>query len=129
MKLTKATTELICELEQIIGNQCYNPNSLNGYTLEEGLEFRYPVWYENKEGDDTKTSYKIREIDKSKIGTSRYKFGSNHLYIGEAIVNALEHLERKYGLDFNVNKKYNGWDIIAELFNLSRKKISLLVCS
>ena len=101
MKLTKATTELICELEQIIGNQTYNPNSLNGYTLEEGLEFRYPVWYENKEGDDTKTSYKIRDIDKSKIGTIRYKFGSNHLYIGEAIVNALEHLERKYGLDFN----------------------------
>ena len=101
MKLTKATTNLICELEQIIGNQCYNPNSLNGYTLEEGLEFRYPVWYENKEGDDTKTSYKIRDIDKSKIGTIRYKFGSNHLYIGEAIVNALEHLERKYGLDFN----------------------------
>jgi hypothetical protein len=101
MKLTKATTELICELEQIIGNQCYNPNSLNGYTLEEGLEFRYPVWYENKEGRDIKTSYKIRDIDKSKIGTIRYKFGSNHLYIGEAIVNALEHLERKYGLDFN----------------------------
>ena len=101
MKLTKATTELICELERIIGSQCYNPNSLNGYTLEEGLEFRYPVWYENKEGDDTKTSYKIRDIDKSKIGTIRYKFGSNHLYIGEAIVNALVHLENKYGLDFN----------------------------
>ena len=101
MKLTKATTDLICELEQIIGNQCYNPNSLNGYTLEEGLEFRYPVWYENKEGYDTKTSYRIRDIDKSKIGTIRYKFGSNHLYIGEAIVNTLEHLERKYGLDFN----------------------------
>ena len=101
MKLTKATTDLICELEQIIGNQCYNPNSLNGYTLEEGLEFRYPVWYENKEGDDTKTSYKIRDIDKSKIGTIRYKLGSNHLYIGEAIINALEYLERQYGLDFN----------------------------
>ena len=101
MKLTKATTELICELERIIGSQCYNPNSLNGYTLEEGLEFRYPVWYENKEGDDTKTSYKIRDIDKSKIGTIRYKFGSNHLYIGEAIVNVLAHLENKYGLDFN----------------------------
>ena len=101
MKLTKATTELICELERIIGSQCYNPNSLNGYTLEEGLEFRYPVWYENKEGDDTKTSGRIKKIDKSKIGTIRYKFGSNHLYIGEAIINALEYLERQYGLDFN----------------------------
>ncbi len=60
MKLTKATTDLICELEKIIGNQCYNPNSLNGYTWEEGLEFRYPVWYENKEGYDTKTSGRIK---------------------------------------------------------------------
>lgn len=101
MKLTKATTDLICELERIIGSQCYNPNSLNGYTWEEGLEYRYPVWYENKEGLDTKVSYKIRDIDKSKIGTIRYKFGSNHLYIGEAIINALEYLEKKYGLDFN----------------------------
>ena len=101
MKLTKATTELICELEQIIGSQTYNPNSLNGYTLEEGLEYRYPVWYENKEGRDTKTSYRIRDVDKSKIGTIRYKFGSNHLYIGAAIIDALQYLERKYGLDFN----------------------------
>lgn len=101
MKLTKATTELICELEYIIGNQCYNPNSLNGYTWEEGLEFRYPVWYENKEGDDDRTSGKIRNIDKSKISSIRYKFGSNHLYIGEAIIKALEFLESKYDLDFN----------------------------
>ena len=101
MKLTKMTTDLICELEYIIGSQCYNPNSLNGYTLEEGCEFRYPVCYENKDGVDTKTSYKIRNIDKSKIDTIRYKFGSNHLYIGEAIIKVLDLLENKYDLDFN----------------------------
>lgn len=101
MKLTKATTDLICELEYIIGNQCYNQNSLNGYTLEEGCEFRYPVYYENNEGDDTRTRSVIKNIDKSKINTIRYKFGSNHLYIGEAIFEVLERLESKYGLDFN----------------------------
>ena len=101
MKLTKATTDLICELEYIIGNQCYNPNSLNGYTLEEGCEFRYPVSYENNEGDDSRTRSIIKNIDKSKINTIRYKFGSNHLYIGVAILEVLERLERKYGLDFN----------------------------
>lgn len=101
MKLTKATTELICELEYIIGNQCYNPNSLNGYTLEEGCEFRYPVSYENSESDDTRTRSLIKSIDKSKINTIRYKFGSNHLYIGVAILKVLERLESKYGLDFN----------------------------
>lgn len=101
MKLTKATTELICELERIIGGQCYNPNSLNGYTMEEGCEFRYPVSYENKEGIDTRTRYKITDIDKSKIDTIRYKFGSNHLYIGIAIKKVLETLESEYGLNFN----------------------------
>lgn len=101
MKITKATTDLICELEYIIGNQCYNPNSLNGYTLEEGCEFRYPVSYENSEGDDTRTRYIIKNIDKSKINTIRYKFGSNHLYIGIAILKVLERLESKYDIDFN----------------------------
>ena len=31
----------------------------------------------------------------------KYKFGSNHLYIGDGIVKVLEHLENVYGLDFN----------------------------
>ena len=101
MKLTKGTTELICELERIIGNECYNPNSYNGYTLEEGCEFRYPVWYENKDGNDTKTYSQISNIDKSKINTIRYKFGSNFLYIGLAIKEVLERLEARFGLDFN----------------------------
>lgn len=101
MKLTKASIELICELEYIIGNKCYNPNSLNGYTLEEGLEYRYPVSYVDKEGNDTRTRGTIRSIKKDDINTIRYKFGSNHLYIGAAIVNVLEHLETVYGLDFN----------------------------
>ncbi len=35
MKLTKTTMDLVCELEQIIGSQCYNPNSLYGLTTEE----------------------------------------------------------------------------------------------
>ena len=101
MKLTKATTELICELEYIIGSQCYNPNSVNGYTMEEGRKFRYPVSYENEEGKDTKTRHKISDIDSSKINTIRYKFGSNNLNIGIAIKKVLETLENEYGLDIN----------------------------
>lgn len=101
MKITKTTTKLICDLEFIIGNTCYNPNSLNGFTLEEGLEYRYPVSYVDKDGDDTRTRGIIRNIKKADIDTMRYKFGSNHLFIGAAIVNVLEHLETVYGLDFN----------------------------
>lgn len=101
MKLTKATTELICELEKIIGNECYNPNSFDGWTLEEGCSFRYPVTYNNKDGEEYKTKYIIKDMTKDRIDTMRYKFGSNNLFIGSAIAKVLNRLEEKYGLDFN----------------------------
>lgn len=101
MKLTKDTTKLVCELERIIGDECYNPNSYDGWACVEGCSFRYPVCYENKSGDDAKTRWTITDLDKTKINTVRYKFGSNHLFVGIAVVKVLEHLEEKYGLDFN----------------------------
>lgn len=101
MKLTKKTIELICDLERIIGRECYNPNSLNGYTWEEGCSFRYPVWYETPSGTDVSTKARINAMDKAHIDTIRYKFGSNHLYIGNAIVNVLNHLEATYGISFD----------------------------
>lgn len=101
MELTDENIRLIRELELLVGCQCYNPNSLNGYTLEEGRQFRYPVWYTNKEGDDRPTKGEITNIDADGIDTIRYKFGSNHLYIGSALKHVLDHLERTYGLDFN----------------------------
>ena len=30
----------------------------------------------------------------------------------------------KFGLDFKIDKNRTGWDVIAELFNISRKKLS-----
>lgn len=101
MKLTKKTINLICELEQVIGNECYNPNSLNGWTLEEGCSFRYPVTYENKEEEEMKSKGIIKDMDKSRINTMRYKFGSNNLFIGSAIVKVLERLEQKYDISFD----------------------------
>lgn len=101
MKLTKKSIELICELEKIIGNECYNPNSLNGWTLEEGCSFRYPVTYNDKDDEEHKTRYIVQGIDKDLVHTMRYKFGSNNLFIGNAIIKVLERLEEKYGIDFN----------------------------
>lgn len=43
MKKTQNIANLIAELEYIIGDSCYNPNSYDGYIGEEGCEFRYPV--------------------------------------------------------------------------------------
>lgn len=99
MKLTKKTLQLICELERQIGEECYNPNSFDGWTLEEGCSYRYPVTYKDKEGVEHKTSYLMKNIDKTSIDTIRYKFGSNNLFIGHGIINVLHYLEDKYGLD------------------------------
>jgi hypothetical protein len=107
MKLNKATIDLICELERIIGAECYNPNSFDGWTLEEGRSFRYPVSYENKDGLARKTRLRVENMDKDHINSIRYVFGSNNLFIGSAIVRVLERLEQKYGLDFDELVKGN----------------------
>ena len=106
MKVDKNIAELICELEYLIGTQTYNPNSYNGWTGEEGCGFRYPVNYckskENLEAHTlTKTRSQINYIDPACIGTMKYAFGSNHLYIGDGIVEVLSYLERIYNIDFN----------------------------
>lgn len=101
MKLTKKTIELICELEKIIGNQCYNPNSYNGYTMEYGKDFRYPVHYKGKDKLWHKTSYMVQDINKDGVSSMYYSFGSNQLNVGNALVKILERLEREYDLDFD----------------------------
>ncbi|MBR6197176.1 MAG: hypothetical protein IKQ72_06185 [Bacteroidaceae bacterium] len=104
MKLTKKTIKLLCELEYIIGDECYNPNSVNGYTLEEGCSFRYPITYNNKDDKEEKTRWKINDMDAKRINSMRYKFGSNNLYIGSALVKVLNKLEEEYGIDFDKKK-------------------------
>lgn len=101
MKLTKKTVNLICELENMIGNSCYNPNSYDGWTQESGCSFRYPITYTGKDGDEHKSYSKVGDMDKDRIRSMRYRFGSNHLYIGDALINILDYLEEHYGLDFN----------------------------
>lgn len=101
MKLTKKTIDLICELEKTIGDSCYNPESVNGWTLEEGCSFRYPVTYEAKDGKECKTRCTITDMDKNRINSVRYKFGANNLFIGNAIIKVLERLERKYNISFD----------------------------
>ena len=117
MKLTQELTDLICELEYMIGDQCYNPNSYDGYTGDEGCSYRYPVYtYTDKSTDEL---VKIRGHVNSRswdfYGTvtpdlvrgMRYKFGSNHLYIGEALYRVLEMLQTRYGLNFTaLEEKY-----------------------
>ena len=107
MKLDNNTIELICELEYLIGRECYNPKSYNGRTGDEGCSYRYPVYYYMSEEDEfeSKTWRNIaqaeEEFTKLMISTMKYKFGSNHLFIGSGLYNVLSALEERYGIDFN----------------------------
>lgn len=113
MKINENIAKLICKLEYKIGSQCYNPNSYDGWTGADGCEFRYPVHIYPKKGADDPV--KIRdEISKSyiyqyyqgeyteqNIRSMKYKFGSNHLFIGCGLIDVMEFLEERYGIDFN----------------------------
>lgn len=106
MKINKALAHVICTIENIIGNQTYNPHSYNGWTGEEGCGYKYPVSYCKTKSDfnnhiATKTKDEIIYIDPECVETMKYVFGSNHLYIGDGIVDVLEFLEQRYGLNFN----------------------------
>lgn len=94
----KNKIELINELEYLIGNSCYNPNSYDGWNDIEGCSFRYPVWYGE---NDNRTRFKVSCKSMDDVRSMRYKFGSNHLYIGEALLEVLNYLEEKYDIDFN----------------------------
>ena len=120
MKLTKKTAKLVCDLEYLIGSRCYNANSYNGWTGDEGCDFRYPVKVEigytpkrmkvDERGfvREDLNEYKIRgnvysshpEIRPKDVISLKYKIGSNELYIGAGIIDILDFLEERYNLDF-----------------------------
>lgn len=110
MKIDKKIASLIAELEYEIGKQCYNPNSYDGYTGITGRCFRYPVCI-LEENDNKKVMYKthkkFEDLQPEQIDNLVYRFGSNYLYIGQALVKVLELLEEEYGLDFNLGETEN----------------------
>lgn len=102
MNLTNEIAKLICEIEYLIGNECCNPNSYDGYTCELGCEYRYPVYIFNNElNTPTKYYGKVVCNVPNHIKTMKYKFGSNHLLIGKGLINVLTMLEERYDINFN----------------------------
>lgn len=107
MIATKNMVKVLMELEYEVGKHCYNRNSYNGWTGEEGLSYRYPVHYcktkkDLEEHKLSKTRNQITNIEPYCIQTIKYKFGSNDLFIGNALVDVLSALEERYNLDFNL---------------------------
>lgn len=117
MKLNENTAELMSEIEFLIGSECYNPNSYDGYTMVEGREFRYPVVVTKTDENGNVLDYKVRGqladnfyycngyYDTNDMKSGRYKFGSNHLYICLGIIKSLSLLEKRYGLNFEELEK------------------------
>ena len=113
MKLTKKMFKVMADLEHLIGSECYNPNSYDGWNDIDGCDFRYPINVPDKDGEYAKIRTNIYDsvlIDNKNLNADsflymKYKFGSNELYIGQGIISALEYLENRYGLDFNELEK------------------------
>ena len=113
MKLTKKMCGVIADIEYLIGSECYNPNSYDDWNDIEGCDFRYPVNVPNEAGEFTKIRSKItdsyllepKDITPKSIKFMKYKFGSNELFVGRGIINTLEYLEKRYGIDFNELEK------------------------
>lgn len=107
MKIGPEMAKLICELEYLLGGECYNPSSYDGWTGSEGLEYRYPV-YALKDPESNELS-KFRgnvaesanRFSERTVRTMKYKFGANHLFVGNGIKKVLEAIEERYDLDFN----------------------------
>ena len=109
VKVDKGIVRLISELEEKIGNSCYNPNSYDGWREEYGAEFRYPVWYKkSSNAEEEKTNWLIPvNLSPKMISSIYYKFGSNHLLIGSGLVRLLQMIETRYGISINeLEKRY-----------------------
>lgn len=109
MTLDDEMCKLIADLEYLVGSECYNPKSYDGWKDVEGCAYRYPVCIPDERGEYTKTKYRIRtelsydnkDLTPKIISNIKYRFGANELYIGRGIINILDRLERRYGIDFN----------------------------
>lgn len=105
MKLDKSMCPLVADLEYIIGSSCYNPNSYDGNTGDEGCSYKYPIFVPTAPYP-TKTRINLNramrgELSPDDVWAMRYKFGSNHLYVGQAIIKLLQYLEDRYQIRFN----------------------------
>ena len=113
MEWNDDVAKLIFQLEYLIGSECYNPNSYDGWTGIEGLDYRYPVYiFPNEDAEEpvkSKTNLAESrvypevydgEYGMKNVRSMKYKFGSNHLFIGIGLIKVLEELEERYGISF-----------------------------
>ena len=113
MKLTEDICKVIADMEYLIGSECYNPSSYDGWNDIEGCAFRYPVNVLDSEGKYRKIRSNINKsfyfddenINEYTVNHMKYKFGANEMFVGKGLARTLEYLEERYGLNFNELEK------------------------
>ncbi|USF86383.1 hypothetical protein [Candidatus Endoriftia persephonae] len=92
--------QILIELEDIVGNECYNGNIQNysswGELESEGRSFRYPVKFFDGKKEHKKWNV-TKDIPSEELITGYYPFGANELNIYRALHKVLKHLEKNYG--------------------------------
>ena len=109
MKLDKKMCKVVADLEYCIASQCFNQNSYNPVKRCYGRFFRYPINFPVHDERYTKIHSNINEafyiedeaITPDAINGMIYKFGGNELLIGKGLIEVLNYLEERYGIDFN----------------------------
>ncbi|MFC4621918.1 hypothetical protein ACFO3A_06765 [Comamonas nitrativorans] len=92
---------LLIELENIIGSECYNGSIQNygswGELESEGRHFRYPVKFYNGSNESKKWTISP-SIPSEELITGYYAFGANQLNIYRALFKIILHLRKNYDL-------------------------------
>ena len=96
---------LLIELEEIIGNECYNENIQNysswGNLNSAGRGFRYPVTFSMQDGKLLKEKRVSNDKLSEELMSGRYTFGANNLNIYLALYKVINYLKINYGLDLD----------------------------
>jgi hemoglobin-like flavoprotein len=92
---------LLIELEEIIGDECYNGNTQNYASWGEldsiGRKFRYPVNFYTDSAGKKEWTVPL-DVSSEELITGYYKFGANELNIYRALFKIVSHLREKYDL-------------------------------
>lgn len=121
MEINQNTFALLCELEELIGDSCNNPNSYEGDSYVEGCFFRYPLTINQEDNEgmpherkikDNLAKYNTYNISPEELKKARYKFGSNHLYIVKGLRKALTFIEKRYRIDFEKLERSLPTDVV-----------------
>jgi hypothetical protein len=96
---------LVEDIEQIVGGHFYNAKIQNygpgGVWEGEGRAFRYPLSIVDSENESRKHWKVPSALPAEHLVTGHYKLGTNELGVVRAIIDVIELLERRYGIDLS----------------------------